>query len=74
MTNILFVDDHISVYQTLDGRTTMIRNTGRYTVKILEKLEGGLLPVTVLYGRTEAYMNLDVNIHRLFFEVLKPSD
>jgi hypothetical protein len=73
MSNVMFIDNHISVYQSLDGSTTMIRNLGKYTVKIQEKIDEYILPLAVVYSRTEALIKRDVNVHKLFFEKVKPS-
>lgn len=73
MSNVIFIDNYISVYQSLDGSTTTIRNLGKYTVKIHEKLDEYLLPVAVLYGRTQALIKRDINVHKLLFETMKPT-
>lgn len=73
MSNVVFLDNHISVYQSLDGRTTTIRNIGKYTVKIQEKLDEYVLPVAIVYSRAQVLINRDVNIYKLLFETLKQS-
>lgn len=72
MTNVMFINNDISIYQSLDGCTTKIINFGKYTVKIHEKFADNLVPLTLIYGRTNAMIKGYMDVHKLFFEVLKP--
>ena len=71
MANVMFINNDISVYQSLDGYTTNIRNLGKYTVKIHEKFAEDLVPLTVLYRRTQILIKRYMDVNNLFFETLK---